>query len=76
MIWLQRFLSIAVTQYKAKVLVSHLILLTNETLMETFKRRRVILDIKVVYPDEHEGFELVSGTLFAEIMFEADWVMK
>ena len=31
---------------------------------------------KVVYPDQQEGFELISGTHFAEIMFEADWVMK
>jgi len=31
---------------------------------------------KVVFPDFHEGKNLIEGTEFAEIMFEADWIMK
>jgi hypothetical protein len=31
---------------------------------------------KVFYPDEVEGFEVLRGTEFGEIMFEADWLMK
>jgi hypothetical protein len=32
---------------------------------------------KVVWPDnELSGHELLAGTEFAEIMFEADWIMK
>jgi len=31
---------------------------------------------KVVWPDATEGRQLIAGTEFAEIMFEADWIMK
>jgi hypothetical protein len=30
----------------------------------------------VVFPDFHEGRNIIAGTEFAEIMFEADWIMK
>jgi hypothetical protein len=31
---------------------------------------------KVVWPDDAEKRSLIAGTQFAEIMFEADWIMK
>jgi hypothetical protein len=31
---------------------------------------------KVVWPDNEEKRQLLSGTEFSEIMFEADWIMK
>ncbi len=31
---------------------------------------------KVVWPDKEENKSLIAGTEFAEIMFEADWIMK
>ena len=31
---------------------------------------------KVCWPDSVEGFNILAGTKFADIMFEADWIMK
>jgi hypothetical protein len=31
---------------------------------------------KVYWPDEEEGYDIIGGTKFGEIMFEADWLLK
>lgn len=30
----------------------------------------------MVWPDREEGRNIIDGTEFSEIMFEADWIMK